>query len=716
MSYVLKPLLAVTTSLCLITGLPRGAYAVAQPVEQTPEQAAETLPAVAGTSTSKEVPASDTYPASYFASYVPRTALDMVRRIPGFQIRSGDDGRRGLGQGGANILINGERLTGKADPGDELEKIQADNVIEIRIRDGATLSIPGLSGQVADITVTRSAGLKGSWEWNPEFRRRLEPNLLNAEVNLSGEFDVAGGLTYALQLREYGFRGGAVSDETRSDASGGIFERRTQKIQNFGDRPGVALNLGWTPAPDHKVNLNTEYFLFNFNRSALGTRTPVTATGDDSLTIATEREDEWNLEVDGDYEFPLLNGQLKITGVVDREHSPTSRGFSVFDPQTGFVEASRFDQTAEELELIGRVEYSWSPSEGGDWQLAGEGAYNELDIEQRLLTRDPGMTFVAGPLSGFNVSEDRFEGTMTHSRPIGDKWDLQASVGAEYSKLMQERVGLASVEPREFVRPKGFLSATYKVDDSLQIRSKVERDVGQLNFFDFISSVDLQEDLDRSANPDLIPSQSWLASLEFDKDFGQGNTFRVEFYGAAISDTVDRIPIGVDGDGVGNIGKAYRYGFDVATTLKGDRWGLPGTELNLILDWRDSTVDDPVLGFGRRLNGDKKIYYEASYRHDIPATDWAYGAYLEHYISAERYRLFSIDRNGNDRPFTRVFIEHKNLAGMTLNASVSNIIGQKEFFERTRFTARRDVGVIQQTEESKFAFGPILRFSLSGSF
>ncbi|GLQ22336.1 hypothetical protein GCM10007853_02100 [Algimonas ampicilliniresistens] len=725
MSNVLKPLLAVTTSLCLITGLTSGAHAVIQPVEQAPEQTSEqtseqaaetTLPAVAGTSTSKEVPAPDTYPASYFASYVPRTALDMVRRIPGFQVQSGDTGRRGLGQGGANVLINGERLTGKADARDELEKILADNVVEIRIRDGASLSIPGLSGQVADITVSQSGGLKGTWEWNPQFRRDLEPNLLNAEINLSGEFDVAGGLTYALQLREYGFRGGATSDETRSDASGIIFEHRTEKIQNFGDRPGVALNLGWTPAPDHKINLNTEYYLFNFNRSATGIRTPVTADGDDSLTLATESEDEWNLEIDGDYEFPFLDGQLKITGVLDREHSPTSRGFAVFDPQTGFVEASRFDQTAEELELVGRVEYSWSLPEGGDWQFAGEGAYNELDIEQQLLTQEPDMAFVGRPMTGFNVSEDRFEGTVTHSRPYGDKWDLQASAGVEYSKLMQERLGLASVDPREFVRPKGFLSATYKVDDSFQIRSKVEREVGQLNFFDFISSVDLQEDLDRSANPDLIPSQSWLASLEFDKDFGQGNTFRIEFYGAAISDTVDRIPIGVDGDGVGNIGKAYRYGFDVATTLKGDKWGLPGTELNLIFDWRDSTVDDPVLAFGRRLNGDKKIYYEASYRHDIPRTDWAYGFYVEHYVSAERYRLFSVDRNGNDRPFTRVFIEHKNLAGMTLNASISNLIGQEEFFERTRFTARRDVGVIKEMQDSKFAFGPILRFSLSGSF
>lgn len=703
-----RPLLAATVPLTLI--LAGSAQA------QDGETAVESLPAATEAATSNAASTQNVYPAGYFESYVPRSALDMVRRIPGFQIRSGDTGRRGLGQGGANILINGERLTGKTNPFDELDQILATNVVEVRILDGATLSIPGLSGQVADIIVSQSKGVSGTWEWRPEFRERLEPNLLNSEVNISGETDLAGGITYALQLREYGFRGGAIGNEIRSDPSGAPFETRNEKIQNYADRPGIALNLGWTPAPDHKVNLNTQYSLFNFNRSATGIRTPITATGDDSLTVSRRSEDEWRLEVDGDYEFPLLSGRLKFTGVLDKEHSPTSSSFALFDPQSGFSGFSQFDQTSDELELIGRAEYSWSPSQGRDWQVAFEGAYNELDIEQQLFTQDPGQAIVADPLSGFVVSEDRYEITTTHSRPLSPKWDVQASAGLEYSKLMQERAGRAPIEPRSFYRPKGFLSATYKVDDTLRIRSKIEREVGQLNFFDFVSSVDLVDNLGRSGNPDLVPSQSWLASLDFDKDFGQGNTFRIEFYGAQISDTVDRIPIGIDGDGVGNIGTAYRYGIDIASTLKGERWGLPGTELNLNFDWRDSTVDDPVLAFSRRLNGDKKIYYEASFRHDIPKTDWAYGGYASRFISASRYGLFSIDRNGVDKPFTRIFVEHKDIAGMTLNVSVSNLINQKETFERTRFTARRDTGAIQQLESSEFEFGPILRFSLSGSF
>ncbi|MGB6230414.1 MAG: TonB-dependent receptor [Litorimonas sp.] len=725
MTSIFKPPLAATVSLGLILAAVTTAAAQDETPQPTSEPAVDSLPTAEGAAAptaapnlSDDVasPRNGVFPADYFETFAPRTALDMVDRIPGFQIRSGDTGRRGLGQGGANILINGDRLTGKANPFDELDQIVAASVTEIRIVEGATLAIPGLSGQVADIIVDRSGGLKGTWEWNPQFRKRLEPNWLNAEVNLSGETPWLGGMTYSLQLREYGFRSGAVGREELSTPDGTPFERRLENIQNYGNRPGVALNLGWTPKPDHIAHLNTEYSLFNFNREARARRTPLTTLGDDRDTFGTDIEDEWKLEVDTDYEFPVGPGKLKLTGVLDREHSPTRGTFELDDPVTGFEGESRFEQVFEEVELIGRAEYGWSPRAGRDWQVAVETAYNELEVEQAFSSRGPTGPLVGDGVSGFTVAEDRAEATLTHNRPLTARWDLQASIGVEYSKLSQEDGDGMTAEPRTFYRPKGFVSATYKGDDDLRVRLKAEREVGQLNFFDFVSSVDLEDDLGREGNPDLVPAQSWLGSANVEKGFGDGNTLQVEAYGAVISDTVDRIPIGIDGDAVGNIGTAYRYGVDVTSTLKGERWNLPGTELNLEFNWRDSTVDDPVQGFARRLNGDKEIYYFAGYRHDIPTTDWAYGAALERFISARRYRLFSIDRNGVDKPYASVFIEHKDVAGMTLNVNLGNLLGQEEFFERDRFTARRDVGMLQQLERTKYNFGPILRLSLSGSF
>jgi hypothetical protein len=102
-------------------------------------------PAATGTGGAK------TYTPADFARFAPRTALDMLNQVPGFVIQQADE-RRGLGQATANVLINGERIPGKSnDVVTELGRISAANVIRIEIVDGATLNVPGLSGQVANM-------------------------------------------------------------------------------------------------------------------------------------------------------------------------------------------------------------------------------------------------------------------------------------------------------------------------------------------------------------------------------------------------------------------------------------------------------------------------------------------------------------------------------------------------------------------------------------
>ena len=692
MTRLLKPLLAATVSLGLISA----------------PAAAQDLPADEAQTASER----NVYPASYFQDYAPRTALDMINQVPGFSIRTGDLSKRGLGQGGANILINGERLTGKANPFDELEQILSANVVSITLRDGASLSIPGLSGQVADIAVKASA-FNGSWEWNPQFREGLRPNWFNGRVNISGE---AGNLNWSAYVREFGFRGGANGTEFRRDADGVLFETRLDDIDNYGDRPGIGTNLTWKPREGHTANLNAEYALFNFRRKVDGVRLPATERGDDSLIRSDFGEDERYFELGADYERPLLGGTFKAIGYIEREASPTLSVFSLFDPETGFESASRFAQDADEAETILRAEYGWNRSEARSWQFGVEGAFNSLDVEQVFEQRERGEDFAGDGPSRFLVEEDRYEATLTHSRKLGTMWDLQASVGVEYSELSQMRDDAPMTEPRDFVRPKGFVAATYTPADGRTWRARLEREVGQLNFFNFVESVDLVDDLGREGNPDLVPDQSWQASLEHERDFGDGNTITVELYGALISDLVDRIPFGDDGDAIGNLDSAYRYGVEIDGTFKGERWGLDGMQLDYSFDWQDSNVEDPLLGFDRRFNGNLKTAYEVSFRHDIPNTDWAYGGFVERFIGSRNFRTFSIGRFGNTKPFTGVYVEHKDLFGIKAQVRLLNLIDAAEFNERTVFDGRRDRGVVLRTDDATYDFGQIVQFRLSGEF
>ena len=666
----------------------------------------------------------ETYEPAYFEQYAPRTALDMISRIPGYQLDTGDN-KRGLGNGGANVLINGARISGKTNAFDQLSRITAPSVVRIEIVDGTSLNIPGLSGQVANV-FTKNIGVTGTWEWHPEFRRDLQASLLNASATVSGE---TGDLSYSLTLRNNSFRNGNSGRENRFTTDGLNFETRDEVAQFYGDNPGIVTSLTWKPKDNHIANLNAEYNQFNFNGQEISEHTsfpnPLTPLdgSDDNRTVFSNAEDEWNAEIGGDYEFPAgpksLNGKLKFIGFYRFEHSPTVSRFDTFDPVLGQTKGRRFFRVADEAETIARTEYSWSVTEGRDWQLGIEGAFNLLDITSNLFVLDTTTNqFVKQNLPGATsrVEEKRAEATLTHSRSLTPKWNLQLSAGVEYSELFQSG---PTGKLREFVRPKGFASATYKASDSFKIRTKIEREVGQLNFFDFISSVSVQDILDNNeGNGDLVPDQTWAGELEFDKDFGQGNTFKVLLYADFISDLVDRIPVGVNGtgDAVGNIPSAKRYGIDVSATLKGEKWGYKGTELNLTLDLRNSSVDDPLTGISRRLNNDKRSFWRVSFRHDIPNTDWAWGVSANQFNNAPSFRLTTISDFQFRGPFGVAFVEHKDIFGLKVSASILNLFNGSDDFRREVFTKRRDLGVLEFTEDRSRPFGLITRFDISGTF
>lgn len=654
----------------------------------------------------------DTFDAAFFEQYAPRNALEMIDQIPGFQLQ-GADNRRGLGQGGANVLINGERLTGKSDVGGQLSRIVAEAVVRIEIRDGASLDIPGLSGQVANI-ITKATGITGTWSWAPEFREHQPVNLTHAHLTLSG---TSGNLTYSAEIRNESQRNGDWGPETLTDADGIVFEIRDELGRYNFDGPGAVLDLNWKPKENHAANLNLEYNKTNSTQMVRSSRRAQTARGEDLETVFRGGEDEWNAKIGADYELPLKigflgEGKFKAIGYYRFERSPTRSQFSVFSLNGEQQSGSIFDRLADESESIIRTEYSWSPLKGRDWTFGLEGAFNVLDIESDLQGLENGV-FVDQALDGATnrVEERRAETTLTHSRALSPKWDLQVSAGVEYSKL--EVVGERS---DDFVRPKGYVRATYKPKDGTSIRLDMERRVGQLSFFDFISSVDIVDNIDRAANVNLVPEQDWRFGIEYDKDFGQGFTVNLNPYVRFISDLVDRIPIGDDGDAVGNIDTAMLYGVDFNTSVKGQRWGWDGTQFDLDIQWRDSRVDDPVTLNSRQISRDLKTFWHARMRHDIPDTQWAYGAGVREFSDYKGFRLFTTDDPTLDRPITYGFIEHKDVFGMKVKAELTNLLDSSEDFTREVFTDRRDRGVLDFTEFQARKFGPILNVEFSGTF
>src|SRR6185436_8263198 len=130
---------------------------------------------------------------------------------------------------------NGQRLSGKSnDVVTELSRIPAGNVERIEIVDGATLKIPGLTGQVANVIV-KSTGMTGQWAYRPEFRSYYtDPLFTRFEVSVSG---TKGPVQYTIGLDNRGNRSGAGGPTEIFSPTGALMEQRDEQWRGNVEQP-----------------------------------------------------------------------------------------------------------------------------------------------------------------------------------------------------------------------------------------------------------------------------------------------------------------------------------------------------------------------------------------------------------------------------------------------------------------------------------------------
>ena len=652
------------------------------------------------------------YEADQFSRFNPRTALDMVRQVPGFTIDTGDSNERGLGQADENVLINGARISGKnIDAFTFLGRISAANVVRIEIVDGATLSISGLSGQVLNLVtnLNETSGISGNFKWDPRWRRSGN-NWLAGEASISGKL---GEGDFTLSIENDAARNGVEGPEQVTDRFGILLFERDEVARYGQDRPKLSGSYNRTSAGGSVFNANAAYELFRRRETVATDRTQIGQS--DIFELYSSRENEWNAEFSTDYEFDLGGGRLKLIGLQRLEHSPISDFFgqTFFDGTTP-PNGSRFDRVTDEGESILRAEYGWKTAGGTDWGISVEGAYNFLDNQGKLAVLDTQGIFqpIALTNADSKVTEYRGEFIASYGRALSDNVSLQTTLGGEYSKISQTG---ARGESRSFVRPKGSASLAWRPQPNLDISLKVERSVGQLNFFDFVQSVDVSQNNGNAGNPALVPPQSWRAELEATRKLGPWGSLTVNLYGEKFSDIVDSIPITATTEARGNLDSATSYGVELVSSILFDPIGWTGAKLDIEGEVRKSSLRDPLTGIFRRISDDKIFTYEATLRHDIPDSDWAWGAGIEDFRYSDFLRLDQINSFRTGAPYSWVFIEHKDVLGLTVQANLGNLFGRSENFARTVYANRRD-GPIAFVEDRSREFGLIYRLTVSGSF
>ena len=645
------------------------------------------------------------YEPVYFANITPRTASDMLFEVPGFSVTS-TGGGRGLGQGGTNVLINGARITGKGTgPVDILGRTPASAVLRIEIVDAASLGIPGLTGQVADVYLAPQ-GLTGNWAYAATARRNLEPNLGDASVSVSGQ---RGPVTYTLGVGNNGGRFGNRGPEVVIAPDGTVIEERFEDAKFYRDRPEITGALIWNRQNGDLANLSASYEWGFFSDQER--RNADVPDGAFSVTESSRKEDERNGELSGDYAMDILGGRLKLIGLASFEHSPVDRRVFV-RRSDGTADGGFFDQVIDEAERIGRAEMVWAAL-GGTLEVAAEGAFNRLEAtdEGGDILAD-GARVTAGTRTA-EVRELRGQASLALSRPLGPL-AMQASVGAEASEISQPG---GSTPPRTLLRPRGFVSAAYDWGEDADLLLRLERRVGQLDFFDFVTSVDLVDGTEQCANPDIVPQQSWFLEGQAVRRFGAQTQVTLSAFAERVTDRVDTIALPCGTAGPGNIDAAEVYGGSAQGTVSLASL-VPGLEFDFEVAGQESRLDDPFDGRPRAFGGDEEWFWSIDLRRDVPGTPWSYGAGANQSRFARRPGLQDASRDTQD-PRAYVFVEHRDVFGAELNVRLGNVTGQVERTRREAFADADTFGVrgpLAFIEERERTFGPILRISLSDTF
>lgn len=658
--------------------------------------------------------------ADFFAAYAPITALDMVQRIPGFSI-AGDEGRRGFGENAGNVLIDGDRPSTKSDGiFTILSRIPATEVeyIELTEQAGADAETQG-QGQVVNIIRKVSAKVSGTYEANivAGTRYGFQPSA-NASATLR-----RGDTSYELNFSSYSERIYGFGPEDFRTGTGALIERRHYKGKGGFDQAAIGGAIK-TRLGGAKVNVNGQVrWRDGFDRREADYFNSAFVDIGDELLLRGGPVDDISYEAGGDIEFgvaPKLN--TKIIGLFRTAEESNDSSIEVArpgQPVTLFETQSRNKPT----EGVGRIQNDWSGINGHAIQFGGEIAYNKLDARFSAASQTAGAV-TNFPASNVLVEETRIEPFITDVWTVSPSWKIEAGVIAEFSKLTLTGDSTAS-RSFKFIKPRAI--ATWTVDPKTTLEFRADRQVAQLNFGEFATSVDvtLGNQVD-AGNADLVPEKvTTLSALVRHKFLDRGS---VQFKGEYqfVSDTQDLVPITLRDamgnitarfDGAGNIGNSKRWNGELEITLPFD-WltkpiGVTGVELKYVGHYHGSSVTDPVTGQKRRMSNRPSWHQQWDLRYDVSDLGLVYGA---SFYAQDSNNAFFINefRHQSDGVRSSVFVEYKKFKLGTLRLQATDLADFRR--DRLIYNGTRASGTLTQIVNRKRGLDPLIQLTLSGKF
>lgn len=661
------------SSLKLFRGASLLVLAAAAPTTALAQDAAAVDPAPAPTSTT----GTTSYPATYFAQYAPRTALDIASRVPGFAIEESNNEVRGFAGAAGNILFNGARPSSKAESlFTILARVPAGNVVRVEVGPGSLYGadFAGKS-QVLNIILSDSSGFDGTV--NASLTRQwtgpVVPNISGSAVLKRGNhsFNLSAGTGNDDRFDE-------GTDKVTDPATGALLEKR-RKLNHYRPRgPYVSAGWGLEEAPDRSIHLSGRFQRFTEDFIQVNRVYPAfDVPRDDRLYMALESP---GYELSGDITRPLAGGAIKLVALTNRRHRETlDTVLNRIDDQTvGGVEQGTESQRNE---TIGRLNWTRANLAGLSVEAGAEVALNTLDyaLDLSLLGPDGVRERIDLPLDDATVRERRAEVYVKAGKQVSKAVRLDAGLTYELSALKVRGDTSADRELRFF---KPSLTLDLKPGKDWHAQLIARRTVAQLDFFDFISAAELSNSRVNGGNANLQPQRAWELRASVDRPLLKTGLVKLDLGYDHISMLQDRVLIcdELDPDACfdapGNIGTGKRMVATLTVDAPLDSFGLKGTRLKLFGQVQRTRVEDPITGEKRAFSGFYPSWqWQAELRRD--AGKWAYGTTIGDRDRFAFYRSDEIDENWNGGPFASAFVEYRPSQRTTATFSIDNVLATR---------------------------------------
>ena len=633
------------------------------------------------------------YGPAFFASFAPRSALDMVRQLPGFSLDGGNSDVRGLSGSAGNLVINGSRPSTKSDSlYTLLERIPVSSVVRIEVSPGDQFGTDYAGkAQVANLILSAKSGADGSFTSKllREGSGRTVPDL-GATVQAK-----RGHNSLNLSAGSGRFIGYESGYDRITGEPGGLLREYRRKVNRYADsNPFVSVALASEPSDDRAMRLNARYA---FDRFGLHQDSRVNPTDD---AMRDDIYDSGNVgrdfELGGDASRPLVHGTIKLVGLATRK---TRDGTDNYGRRSlggaALLGGFRQRSLSSEYERVARIGWSRKKLLGFTAEVGGELAFNRLISNVNLFSVAPGgaETQIALPIDKVTVSERRAEAFVTLGRPVTKRLRLDLALKNEWSQL-KVRGDARADRTLRFLKPNATLD--WQPRGGWHAQLSVQRTVAQLDFFDFISSAELNTDRVSGGNADLQPQSAWELHGLVEHPLLRDGKLKLEFGFNRIDRLQDRILTPLGFDAPGNLGTGRQRFVAASIDAPLDKlW--KGLRVKADGRVQDTRVVDPLTGQNRDFSGFFPPWnWNLEVRRDHKA--FAYGLTVTDRAAFRFFRFNDIERHGNLRPFALGFVEYRPDGRTTATLDVQNLLFTPGVSGRLLFGSNRGASAVTMRE------------------